>query len=47
MGKPNWKRVVLVVSVLFYWIFPDLLPGPIDDIAVSILAYIIDEKLLK
>jgi hypothetical protein len=32
---PNW---VWIVIGLIYWISPDLLPGPIDDILVMVYA---------
>lgn len=43
MGK--WLRRFLIIAiVLLYWIAPDLLPGPFDDLLVSFFGWLIDHR---
>ena len=38
-------RTIAVIAVALYFIAPDLLPGPVDDVIVAILAYMLTKKL--
>ena len=31
------KDLLIIIAIIIYWIAPDLLPGPIDDIIVTII----------
>ena len=34
------KKLLVLLFIIFYWISPDLLPGPIDDIIVAMCALV-------
>ena len=38
--------IITAVIVVLYIFFPDLLPGPLDDIAVALIGALINKKLL-
>ena len=43
--KKHFPSILTAVIVILYIFFPDFLPGPLDDIAVTIIGVIINNRL--
>lgn len=31
----NTKKKLIILGIVIYWLFPDIFPGPIDDLIIT------------
>lgn len=41
----KWMKAVLAVLVLMYAVSPDPMPGPIDDLLIALIGWVVSSKL--
>ena len=44
-SKAKLARGIIVAIIVLYWVCPDLFPGPIDDVIVTLLGVAVQKKI--
>ena len=40
------KKKLIILGIVIYWLFPDLFPGPIDDLIVTAIGLMYNKNSL-
>lgn len=40
------KKKLIILGIVIYWLFPDLFPGPIDDIIITAIGLMYNKNSL-
>lgn len=40
------KKKLIILGIVIYWLFPDLFPGPIDDLIITIIGLMYNKNSL-
>ena len=40
------KKKLIILGIVIYWLFPDIFPGPIDDLIIAAIGLMYNKNLL-